>query len=153
MVPVGLLVCLFSGVVRADDGDDTLQFYLSKSDVVARGEFTSGLIDFNDEAGVINHVGDFKISQLIKGKPLGKRRVGGTINVYIVRFELQPEDRLPELKKGGKCILFLKHNERQTPPYRTSDMWFGVQPASPTLAAALFKLAEAKARAKDKKRD
>ncbi len=43
MAPLGLLVCLFSGVVWADDGDDTLRFHLSKSD--AAGKWDPSLIE------------------------------------------------------------------------------------------------------------
>lgn len=63
MVPLGLLVCLFSGVIRADDGDDILLFYLAKSDVVALGEFTSEPSRETSELDEIHYVADFKISR------------------------------------------------------------------------------------------
>jgi hypothetical protein len=141
---LSLLIGVLPAVVLADDGDDTLLMYLSKSDAVILGQFTSELIGESGEAGVIHYQADFKISQLIKGDVLGERRAGGTIKVNIVRFESEPEDRLPELKTGGKCILFLKCNDRQAnPSYLTSDMWFGVQRFSPWMARSLKRLAEA----------
>jgi hypothetical protein len=139
----GLLAAAgLAGPVRADDGDDTLRHYLSKSDVVVLGEFTSEPIGLSHEAGLVNYQADFKIARLLKGKPLGDRRAGGTIKANVARVEFGPADKLPALKKGGNCILFLKCNDRQEPPsYITADLWFGVQPPLPSLARALARLA------------
>lgn len=137
----------FCGSSRADGDDDTLQMYLSKSDVVLLGEFTSEPIGSTREVGVINYGADFRISQLIKGAAVGERKVGGTIPVNVVRFESAPEDHLPVLKKGGKAILFLKCNDRQAKPtYQTADVWFGVQPPSPWMAKSLARLAAEQAK-------
>jgi hypothetical protein len=136
-----LLACLVPGLVLADDGDDTLRFYLSRSDVVVLGEFASELDAHTREAGVVHYGGTFRIDQLIKGKAQGERRVGGTIDVHVVRFESAPEDRLPELKKGGRCILFLKENKQPGSPCSTVDVWFGVQRPSPWMARSLARLA------------
>lgn len=146
MIALGLTLGLATFAV-ADDGDDTLRFYLSKSDVVLLGEFTSEPIGAIKEAGVIHYQADCKISQLIKGEALGERRAGGTVKVNMVRFEQEAEDQFPELKKGGKCILFLKCNDRQaTPSYITSDVWFGVQRPSPWMAKSLSRLATEQAK-------
>jgi hypothetical protein len=142
LAALGLLLCLFAAPARADDGDDTLRAYLAKSDVVLLGEFTSEPESFVREAGMVHYQADFKIAQLLKGKPLAERRVGGTIKVNVVRAEFEKDDRLPELEKGGRCILFLKCNDRQpTPSYITVDLWFGVQRAWPTMAKSLARLA------------
>ncbi len=138
---LSLVICLFPGIALADDGDDTLRFYLSQSDVVLLGEFTSALDAYTREAGVINYGGRFKIAEILKGDVLGQRRVGGTIGVCIVRFEGSPADRLPELKQGGKCILFLKYHQQPNPYYITADMWFGIQPPLPKMAESLGRLA------------
>lgn len=147
MAALGLALVL-PALTAADDGDDTLRFYLLKSDVVLLGEFTAApLVGAIKEEGVIHYQAEFKISQLLKGEALGERRVGGTIQVDIVRFEQEPQDRLLELKKGGKCILFLKCNDRQaTPSYITSDVWFGVQRPSPSMATSLSRLAPEQAK-------
>lgn len=140
-VCVGCLAGL-PGTVRADDGDDTLRSYLSKSDVVALGEFTSEPIGESAEAGLVHYQADFKIARLLKGKPLGDRRDGGTIRANVVRVEFEPADKLPALRKGGRCVLFLTCNDRQGPPsYITADPWFGVQPPLPSLAKSLARLA------------
>lgn len=136
-----LLACLSPGFALADDGDDTLRFYLSRADVVVLGEFASELDAHTREVGVVNYGGKFRIDQLIKGKVQGERRVGGTIDVCIIRFEAVPGDRLPELKKGGRCILFLKDNKQPGSPHTTVDVWFGVQRPSPWMARSLARLA------------
>jgi hypothetical protein len=132
-------VGLIPAAATADDGDDTLRAYLAKSDVVVLGEFTSDLDGVTGEAGVVHYAADFKIARLLKGEARGERRVGGTLKVTVVRFEAVPEDRTPELKKGGKAILFLKAT------HVTADVWFGVQRPSPWMAKSLTRLAAEKA--------
>jgi hypothetical protein len=132
-------VGLIPAAATADDGDDTLRAYLAKSDVVVLGEFTSDLDGVTGEAGVVHYAADFKIARLLKGEARGERRVGGTLKVTVVRFEAVPEDRTPELKKGGKAILFLKAT------HVTADVWFGVQRPSPWMAKSLARLAAEKA--------
>jgi hypothetical protein len=143
---LSLVLSLVPGLAVADDGDDTLRHYLAKADVVVLGEFTSEPVGFTKEAGVVSYGADFKIAQLIKGAAQGDRRVGGTIPVNVVRFESHPEDRLPYLKKGGQCILFLKASDCQpNATYITADVWFGVQRPGPWLARSLSRLAQEKA--------
>jgi hypothetical protein len=101
-VVMGILALATSA--RAADGDDTLRSYLAKSDLVVLGEITSEPSEFMKEIGVANYVCDFKIAQVLKGN----KPAGDTVRVNIVRFERDEEDRLVELKKGSKCILFLK---------------------------------------------
>jgi len=133
-----LLVCVFPGVALADGGDDTLLMYFSRSDVVVLGEFTSEPVGESTEGGVIHYLADFKVAQLIKGEERGNRKVGGTIRVNVIRFEFDPEDRLPELKKGGKCILFLKVDDKQEKAtHLSADVWFGVQRPNPTMVRSL----------------
>jgi hypothetical protein len=116
---------------------------LGQADVVVRGEFTSEVIGESRELGVVHYQGDFRIAQLIKGRELGDRRVGGTIKVNAIRFESAAADRLPELNLGGKFILFLNCNDRQSPPtYTTSDVWLGIQPPSSTMATKLSEIAQ-----------
>jgi hypothetical protein len=134
---------LVSTSTAAGDGDQSLRRLMSDADIVVLGEFTSEVLGECTEFGIVHYQGDFKISQLLKGEPLGDRRVGGTITANAIRFESEPADRRPELKQGGKCILFLTCNDRQPKPtYLTSDVWLGIQPASPAMAAALSRLAK-----------
>src|SRR5580704_16165252 len=133
MIALGLALVL-PGLVVAGDLEETLRFYLSKSDVVVLGEFTSEPIRKSPNKFTTHYQADFKIAQLLKWEAPGESRIGRTIKVHIVRTELGPEDRLPELKKGGKCLLFLEcRNPRPTPSYITADIWFGIQRPSPSM--------------------
>ncbi len=132
-------VMALATVAIADDGDETLRFYLARSDLVVLGEIASEPSEFQKEIGVANYVCDFKIAQVLKGK----RPARDTITVKIVRFERDEEDRFPEVKKGSKYILFLKHAANgETPVWKTADFWFGVQRPSPWMARSLKRLAE-----------
>jgi hypothetical protein len=116
---------------------------LDKSDVVVQGEFTSEIVGESEELGVVHYQSDFKIAQLIKGDAAGERKVGGTIVVNAVRYEMKPADRLPHLTQGSKCLVFLNVNDRQSPPtYIISDSWLGILPASSTLAKTLSEMVE-----------
>lgn len=149
-VLLSLLVCLVSGGAPADDGDETLRGYLAQSDVVVLGEFVSDPVGVSKEAGVVHYQADFRIDQTIQENTGGLMDRSGLIHrlrapritVNIVRLESHPDDRPPQLKEGGRCILFLRCNDRQpTPTYVTADVWFGIQPPSPTMAKALERLA------------
>ncbi len=47
---------------------------------------------------------------------------------------MYPDDRPPELKKGGKCILFLKNT------HESADLWFAVQRPSSRMALSLARV-------------
>jgi hypothetical protein len=146
MIALGLALVLPSLIV-ANDLQETLRFYLAKSDVVVLGEFTSEPIRKGASKFGTDYQADFKIAQLLKWDAPGDTRAGATIKVHIVRTVLyaddfEPEDQLPELKKGGKCILFLECRDPQpTPSYITADVWFGVQRSSPWMAKSLARIA------------
>ena len=124
--------------IFADTGVDTLRFYLSKSDLVVLGEITSEPMGFVTELGFMNYVCDFRIEETLKGpKPSTE-----TIDVSIVIFGA-PEDRPPGLKKGGRCILFLKEINRGSVHFwQTADVWFGFQRPNSSMASSLKRLAE-----------
>ncbi len=141
MIVLSLIACLLPIAAFAEDGDETLLLYLSKSDVVVLGEFTTEPVGAVREAGLISYQAGFKIAQLIKGETRGNRKNGGVIRVNLVRQELAAEDRLPDLKKGGKCILFLKvADKRENPTHMAADVWFGVQRANSVMAKSLTRL-------------
>jgi hypothetical protein len=122
----------------ADASDDTLRFYLAKSDLVVLGAIASDPRVFSKEDGVENHVCEFRIADVLKGPKPG----ADPITVNIVRFEGDEEDRLPELRKGSKCILFLRSaGGGAMPAWQTADFWFGVQRPSPWMARSLKRLA------------
>jgi hypothetical protein len=134
-----LLLLGVPAVSAADDGDDTLRYYLSKSDLVVLGEIVSQPFGVMGELGVVNYLCDFKVEQLLKGK----RPPGEELKVNIVRFESHKDDKFPGLRKGGRFILFLKDMRpaKRIPPWETADVWFGIQHPSPKMARSLARLA------------
>ena len=126
-------------VVKADNNsDNTLKFFLSKSELVVLGKITTDPDAFEDEMGVVNYTCEFKVQDVLKGDAGLKGRV---IKVDIIRFERDEKDKNPLIKKGGQCILFLKSDKQSAWSWSTADFWFGVQPPSPAMAHALKRLA------------
>lgn len=106
------------------------------------GKFTSEPDCFFDESGVPNYCGELRIQEVLKGDAALKNQV---IKLNIVRHELAPQDKHPLIKKDGECILFLKKAPPQNKPsWESADFWFSVQHPSPTMAAALKRLAAVK---------
>lgn len=135
LILLASLVAVFP--VYADSSDDTLKFYLSKSDFLVMGKITSEPISINDEAGVPNYICEFRVQDVLKGDGKLKDQV---IKVNIMRFEMGAKDKHPLIKKDGECILFLKSAAPNTPSWVTADFWFGVQHPSPWLARSLKRL-------------
>ena len=135
------LMLLPAFACHADESDDTLKFYLSKSDVIVVGEIASDILAVCDEAGVPNYICEFKVADVIKGDESLKEK---TIKVNIMRFEMDKEDKHPLIKKDSKCILFLKKTENSTPSYNTADFWFGIQHPFPWMIKSLKRLASEK---------
>jgi hypothetical protein len=123
----------------ADESDDTLQYYLSKSDCVATGTILSEPIGVTTESGVVEYICDFRPSQVFKGDSMTN---GVATRVVIARFEQGAPDRHPLVKKGGQCVLFLKSSAPSIPKLRTADFWFGIQQPSSSLARSLTRLAQ-----------
>lgn len=123
----------------ADEDDDTLKYYLSKSDCVALGTIASEPIGISSEAGVVEYVCDFKVSESFKGDGVTN---GVMTRVVIVRFERGASDRHPLLKKGGECILFLNNASPSIPKWRTVDFWFGIQYPNSLMGRSLKRLAQ-----------
>jgi len=147
------LVTLFCAVMLplvavADLSDDTLRFYLSRSDVVVQGTILNEPPGEIEEVGVPDYLCEFKVSEVLKGDPTLK---GAAVRVRIVRFEMGKEDHHPLISKGAEAILFLKEQENSVPSLETADFWFGVQHPFPWLARSLKRLARETAR--DEARD
>lgn len=135
-----VLTCLLTDAATspADESDDTLRFYLSKSDLVVTGHIASEPAGITHELGVVNYPVQFAVAGVIKGDT---GLTGKTVSVNIVRFELNDADRSPLLRKNGHCLLFLKPAAPDTPAWQTADMWFGIQTASPWLTRSLKRVA------------
>ncbi len=122
---------------RADDSDDTLRYYLSKTELCVGGTIVTEPIGIVDEAGIVNYACDFAVSEVLKGELKDRK-----IRVNVIRHEIAEADRLPSLKEGAKCILFLKAQPRSIPPWATVDFWFGYQSYSSAMARGLKRVAE-----------
>ena len=123
----------------AEPSAAALQSYLAKSKLCVSGVFTE-VLGASGEAGVIHYVCEFKVSAVIAGECNDKN-----IRVGFVRLESKDEDKLPFLKEGGKCILFLNGPNGQTQSasggrinaYTLADPKFGIQEYSDSLARAI----------------
>ena len=136
-------LALAVSLCHADDGDDTLRLYLSKSDLVVLGTIVSEPEGHWLEAGVPNYICEFKVLDVCKGDA---KLTGKTINVNIKRFEMHKKDRHPRIKKDAECILFLEQEgEGNTPHWVTTDFWFGIQHPIPWMIRSLKRLAKQEA--------
>jgi hypothetical protein len=136
LLSLGLAVMLPN--FASGDSEEALRLFLAKSDVVVLGGFTTEVVGKETSGEYRAYHADFKITQLIKWDAPGEARVGETIKVHILR---EGDERLPEMKKDGKCLLFLQcYHLKPSPSYLTVDVWFGVQRPSPGLAKALSQI-------------
>ncbi len=127
-----------TGLARGDHSDDTLRYYLSKTEACVAGTITSEPAGESSEQ-LVYYLCDFAVSDVLKGDLKDK-----TIRVTIVRHEVADADKPPHLKEGAKCILFLKvaKTERPAAPrWETVDLWFGCHPHGPALVRALSRVA------------
>lgn len=122
-----------------NDSEKTLLHYLSRSELVIQGEIVSEPSRASEEVGTVYYHCDFKVVDTIKGR----HDADGKLPIQITRFELEKDDRHPELRKGGRCILFLK-NEGNVgmPRWTTVEVWFSVQQYTPTMVRELKRLAK-----------
>jgi hypothetical protein len=142
-VPAVALV-LAASVCVADDGDDTLKRWLSRSDLAVVGTIVSEPVGIISERGVPNYICEFKVSDVCKGNAKIKDE---TINVNIMRFEIDEKDKHPLIEKGAESILFLKKGPKDSTPSRTtSDFWFGIQHPMPWMVNSLKRLAKQEAK-------
>ena len=117
----------------ADEDDDTLKFYLSKSPLVVVGKIVDHPFGTRYEAGVLNHICKVSVTEVLHGDANLKDK---NLTVRIVRYELGSADRHPLIRKDAECILFLKPTTNM-PSWETADVWFGIQHPSPMMANAL----------------
>lgn len=121
--------------------DDKLKEYLAKSDLCIAGTITSPAMGMTGEMYVVNYSCEFEISEVIFGKCEEKKP-----RVNIVHFEMAEEDRLPFIRKGGKCILFLKRMPAgHFPVWQSIDMRYGTERYSESLTQAIKRVAAQKA--------
>lgn len=123
-----LLVPVSSAMAQ---GFDTLEYYMSKSDLVASATLASSLsagLGYSTKAGEFYVFCDFKIEEVLFGT--GPKT--NLIEVCIVKAAtLGRSENWPYLKHNPKCILFLK---RKGSRWWTADPWFGIQPDNIAMA-------------------
>lgn len=120
-----------TGQERPDGDDDTLRYYLSKSEAVVVGKVTEGLqrvgVDFNPTP--VNVIGfQVRVTDPIKGKVAA----GQTIMVTLTRA-LDIGQALPP-GQGENVVLFLKS---AGDAWVSADKWFGMQAHSRALVGHL----------------
>ena len=129
----------------ADMDDPTLDYYLSRSEMVVAGAMVNDVTVGFANGRTISHLGDFKVAEAIKGNVVAS----STISIEVAQRDMRP------LKKDEELILFLgNHGARsrkgteQAPIWetlwQTDDLDFGKLPSSPGLVAALKRLAAAR---------
>jgi hypothetical protein len=119
----------------AESGDDTLKYFLSKSDLVVFGKITNMMVF---TTGTTIYLFDYQIREVMKGD--GARK-GQSIAVSINRMEDPKWKWNPFLKEGSECILFLRSAKPPAkPPWREADYWFAVQPPSGSMVSSLKRL-------------
>ena len=128
------------GVRAAEaEGDDVLRFYLGRSDLVVAGKLTFVWEEKMPQKGHVKYHLRVNVREVLRGDASGVKEVWAKIE----RFESEPSDRLPYLKTGTACILFLKKPEEDW--WRGADPWFQVQPYSSAMAERLKALSPAPA--------
>jgi hypothetical protein len=115
---------------------DPLHYLFVQSDLIVAGEIVGEPSGESTEAGVIHYDCALKVPEVLKGKRPSKPE----ISVCVTRFESSKEERLPWIRKGGKCLLFLQESAGKTPA--TFDWYFGSQPYNRMMAADLKSMAE-----------
>jgi|SRR5262245_17111121 len=115
---------------------DPLHYLFVKSDLIVAGEIIGEPSGRSTEAGVLHYVCTFKVSEVLKGNRPSKPE----ISVCVTRFERTEQERLPWIRKGGKCILFLQESPGKQPA--TFDWYFGSQPYNRMMAADLKDMTE-----------
>ena len=142
--------CLFLAVVMplaaravglgfgSEPDDDTLTFYLSKSNCVVLATITDVTCVTTDPERPI-YLCAIRVGEVYKGD---LQMAGCVTNVSICRCEKSQRDRHPSLQEGGRCILFLKNaaNTNTVPRLVSADMWFGVQCPSAAMGRSLERI-------------
>jgi hypothetical protein len=132
------ILVLTTSVCRADEDDDTLSFYLSKSDVAVVGMIVSKPQVTIDERGVANFYCDFNVADVCHGDA---KYQGKVVRVNIHRFYGDGDKRHPLIAKDAECLLFLKlESDGDTPEFVTADFWFGLQHPNSAMARSLKRI-------------
>ena len=139
-----IIFVMLPALVAADADDDTLEFYLKKSELVVVGTIVELWgIPWDGEKVVQPWTYELKISDVIRG---GDSLKGKSIKFSIRHFMKVEKDVDPLLEKGSEIIVFLKDDGDGG--WETADIWFGIHFPSPTMIESLKRLASEEAPAK-----
>lgn len=118
---------------RIDDA--RLQGLMNLSRLVVAGEIANEPIGMSDEAGVVNYGCDIRVSEVLYGKLKEK-----TLRINIVHREDDESERLPFVKKGGRCIVFLKRISNATPQWHSVSIDDATLPLTEPLTSRIRSL-------------
>jgi hypothetical protein len=149
-----LLVCLLaliwaSSIATADD--DALSYYLSKSELVVVGEVESARIHLALDRSITEYDCSIKVSHVFRGgqrcslssaklrefweKEIQQIKPGSELKARVDRNTTSThavEEKLTN--KGQQYVVFLRTSSRvRAMAWESTDRWFSVQPAIPTM--------------------
>jgi hypothetical protein len=134
----------------AEARPDALKELTGQSEFVVAGELSADPTVTTGKAGAAGYQLELKAVTVLKNRPPKEAdavpaapRDAESFVVRFTRAEFSDEDKLPFLKKGSKCIFFLKYKPRDNgfyAPEGLADAWLGIQPYSPGLAKTISDL-------------
>ena len=144
-----LTVLLVGSIAVAAPRDDTIEYYLSKSDVV----LSATLTDFVVERGKDTTTYKLIFKTHTGGVYHGKGPHGEELKLNLVHpGDLPPGERTLKLDKGQDYILFLKKpGKEEAKVWRQADPWFAVQLYYSALAHKVREVSQAKRKQEDRK--
>jgi hypothetical protein len=131
-----VFACFAWGAFADEQGDDTLRYYIGKSEIVIRAQVTDVSVIAGDEIGVSRYNMELKVLDVLQGtKPKEE-----SLRVSLVRLESQNDTGL---KQGATHIFFLKGSGTKFEKrlvWIGADAWFSVQPDNGLMAQRLKSL-------------
>ena len=144
------LLCGCCSLVAAEARQDALKVLTAQSEYVVAGELSADPTVTTGKAGAAGYQLELKAVTVLRNRPPKKAdavpappRNAESFVLRFTRAEFSDEDKLPFLKKGSKCIVFLKYKPRDNgfyAPEELADAWLGIQPYSPGLAKTISDL-------------
>jgi hypothetical protein len=142
----------------AKESDAALARLLARSNTVLAGTIVSDPVKLEvakdarpSHEGSVTYRCDFAVTEVLKGSAPGPKQV----IVHVSRWADSDEELPAELRKGGKCILFLfpmypTQVRPYVPQFGTTDHWFGIQRYSAKMAGRLKEMAKEEERRPNK---
>ena len=135
ILTICIAMLLLPCMVTAWEGDDTLRYYMSKSDLVVAGRIVSEPIDLVHETGVTHSSFRFKVEEVLFGTRPDLQ--DDSFQVVILTVNTAGDGRPELLKKDSRCLLFLKNILNA---WHGADRWFQVQPYNSLMIQSIKRL-------------